>query len=268
MINRIEPSRVLRGVAQSLCACVALCATNAFALDIVEGTNKLQLASEIGKRYVIPLGLEGKTGTQAIEGILSEGFLCDIEPKSEIGLDEPPLLKCEKKPSGFGKLCDKLIVALRFERPDHVPSRMEMIQRLAAFKVHSALPFCPYIPEVSAEYLAQRKTAEAELGRQVDSLDLLGNARRTYEKLLLEGFYCGFTVDKADSDLSDSPKLVCTKRPSGIKFCFESKVVMDVEWSKGTTSMKELFSGLNASVVKAVRSSCEIPAIKSNGAAL
>lgn len=241
----------------------------ASAIDIPEGTNKLQLATEINRRYVIPLGLEGKVAEQAIQIALGEGFRCDLEHVSPIGLNEPPLALCIKQPSGFGALCDDLILALRIEeRVGGIASREELLHKLESLKVRSALTFCPYTPEVSPEYLAQRKTAEAELTRQVDSLDVLGNAKHTYEKFLLEGFYCGFTSDKASTDASESPKLVCTKRPSGIKFCFESKVVMNVEWPKGTSSIKQLFGRLNASSIKAVHSTCEIPAIKSTGAPL
>jgi hypothetical protein len=262
--SRTKFLRVVSAVGSAL----VLLIPGAFAQDLIEGGNKLQLAGEIDKRYVIPLGLKGKTGTQAIEIVLSEGFQCDIEPISAIGLNEPPLSECEKRPSGFGDLCDKLIVTLRFEKIQPPPSRTDMIQQLDTMKVKSALPFCPYTPEVSVEYLAQRKPAEETLAQQVDAYRLTGNARHAYEKLLIEGFYCGFAFAESNKDPMNMPKLVCFKRPTGIKFCFESKIVMDIAWPPAATSGKQLFSRLNLSEVHAVHSSCEIPAIKRTGQAL
>jgi hypothetical protein len=237
---------------------------NVLAFDLVADANKLQLAQEIGKTYIAPLGLKGKTGTQAIQTILSEGFRCDIEPVSVLGLDEPPLAECEKQSSGFGDICDRLLVSLRFDRQTPVPSPADFLKQLDTIKVHSALAFCPYKEEVPIEYLAKRQAAEAVLARQVDSFDLSGNAKSAYEKLLIDGFYCGFISDNAANDLTESPKLMCTKRPSGIKFCFESRLVMEVEWPKAKIPMTQLFGEMNSSQIKAIHSSCEIPAIKSN----
>jgi hypothetical protein len=138
-----------------------------------------------------------------------------------------------------------------------------MIQQLDTMKVYSALAFCPYIPELPAEFLARRKVAEAVLAQQVDAYVLTGNAKKVYEKLLNEGFYCGFASISANKDSKETQKLVCTRRPSGIKFCFESKIEMDIAWPPATTSIGQLYSRLNSSEIKAVRSSCEIPAIKS-----
>lgn len=230
-----------------------------FAIDIPEGTNKLQLASEIDRRYINPLGLKGKTAAQAIEVMLGEGFRCNLEPFSALGLDEPPLSRCVKQPSGFGALCDEQLVALRLERLSGIATRSDLLGQLNSIKVYSAMSFCPYKAEASAEYLAARSGAEEALWRNVETLHVMGQARSAFDRLLLEGFSCGFTIEETAEGSANSPQLSCTKRPSGIKFCFESKLIMDIEWPPGTLTMKQLFGTLPSAQIKAVRSRCETP---------
>jgi hypothetical protein len=230
------------------------------AANLVESGSKLSFAHEIGAKYVVPLGLEEKTGSQALEKILVEGFRCGVVPVSPIGLKEPPRLECSKKPSGYAPLCDELLVTLRFEPIVLAPSRAEMLSMLDIIKVHSALPFCPYEPEVSAEYLVMRQVGEARLAELVESLGLKGNAKGSYDKLMVEGFYCGFSSNNPNDSIS-ATKLICTKKPSGIKFCLESRVVMNVDWDESTSSKNDLFKELNkASITSVESSSCEIPA--------
>lgn len=245
---------------RSLCILFILgMTTYTSAANLVEGGNKLSFAHEIGVRYVVPLGLEGKTASQALEKILSEGFRCDLEPVRPLVPFEPPLAECTKRPSGYAPLCDELLVTLRFEPIVPTPSRTEMLNMLDTIKVDSALPFCPYEPEVSAEYLAMRQVSGASLAELVKALELKGNAKSSYDKLMVEGFYCGFSSNNANDPIA-ATKLVCTKKPSGIKFCLESTVVMDVNWDETTTLKTDLFKGLNKASVTDVTSSCELPA--------
>jgi len=240
----------------------------AFAINIPEGTNKLQAAREIDKQYLTPLGLKGKTAAQAIKTLLAEGFRCGLVPVSPLGLNEPPRSKCVKQPSDFGPLCDELDVSVYLERSSKIVSRADLFQQLDTIKVVSALSFCPYPHEVSAEFLGARSAAESTLLHQVHSLELLRNAKSAYDKLLLEGFYCGFAVDRGPSRSIDSPKLVCTKLPSGISSCFESKLVMDIEWPTATNSIGQLFGALSSARVKAVQASCEVPVVKGRSSSL
>ena len=91
----------------------------------------------------MPLKLEGLTGSQALEKILAEGFRCDLEPVRPLVSYEPPLAECSKKPSGYGPLCEELLVTLRFERITPPPSREELLNMLDTIKVRTAAPFCP-----------------------------------------------------------------------------------------------------------------------------
>ncbi len=241
---------------------------SAFAINIPEGTNKLQLASEITKQYLTPLGLKGKTAAQAIEILLAEGFRCGLEPVSNYGLDLPPRSICVKQPSGFGSLCDFLDVSVHLERMNTVLSRADLLKRLDAIRVDGASAFCPYPSEVSADFLAARSVAEESLRRQVDSLELPQNAKSAYEKLLLDGFYCGFTTEPGPAGASSPPKLMCTKQPTGIKYCFTSKLTLDIDWPTATPSIRQSFGSMNGARIKSVQSSCEVPAIKRRGGPL
>ena len=176
------PNRLLWRIVGSLVVASALLPSTGFAIDLGESANKLKKAHEIDRQYVVLLRLKGKRAIQAIDVLLGEGFRCDLEPFSAIGLDEPPMSTCIKQPSGFGPLCDDLIVALRFERVGEISTRADLLRQLDTIKVQSALPFCPYKPEISAEYLALRGTAEQALRREVEARPLTGNAKSAYDK--------------------------------------------------------------------------------------
>jgi hypothetical protein len=244
---------------------LVLCCSGASAINIPEGTSKLQAADEIDKAYVVPLGLKGKPVVQAMATLQAEGFRCNLQHVSPIGLDEPPLSRCFKERSGFGSLCEELIVTLRFERRVGIVSRADLLKQLDTIKVASALPFCPYKRSVSAEYLATQSIGEQALVRYVEKLDLEGAAKKTYDTLLVEGFYCGFDADRSADAGANARKMVCTKVPSKIKFCFEARLVMDVEWPAGQTAASQLHAALDAAQVKAVHASCEVPSIKVQG---
>jgi len=257
------PNRWLRRSAWGLVAASVLLSPAGFAVDLGESSNKLQKAHEIDRQYVVPLRLKGKRAIQSIEVLLGEGFRCDLEPYSAIGLDEPPMATCVKQPSGFGPSCDDLIVGLRFERLSGIATRADLLRHLDTIKVQSALPFCPYKPEVSAEFLASRATAEQALRREIEAAPLDGNAKAAYDRLLIEGFYCGFALEPGSN--AGAARLVCTKQPSGIKFCFESKLVMEVQWPPEAKTVKQLFGTLPSATITAVQSSCEVPALKRDG---
>ena len=95
----------------------------ASAIDLPESTSKLERANEIDRSYVVPLGLKGKVAIQAIQTVLEDGFRCNLQHVSPIGLNEPPLSRCFKQPSGFGALCDDLILTMRFEERWEVSPR-------------------------------------------------------------------------------------------------------------------------------------------------
>lgn len=231
----------------------------ASAINLPEGTSKLERANEIDREYVVPLGLKGKVAIHAIQMVLDEGFRCNLQHTSPIGLDEPPLARCIKRPSGFGSLCDELILTLRFERAANIDSLEELLRRLGDLKVRSALPFCPYERRATGEYVSARAVGEKTLSKQIRVLDLGGNARLAYDKLLIDGFYCGFELDLVTQRLGRKPRLLCTKVPSRIKFCFEAQVLMDVEWREEVGESTSLLDALKSVQVKAVRTSCELP---------
>ena len=260
------PNRLLWRIVGSLVVASALLPSTGFAIDLGESANKLKKAHEIDRQYVVLLRLKGKRAIQAIDVLLGEGFRCDLEPFSAIGLDEPPMSTCIKQPSGFGPLCDDLIVALRFERVGEISTRADLLRQLDTIKVQSALPFCPYKPEISAEYLALRGTAEQALRREVEARPLTGNAKSAYDKLLIEGFYCGFALEPGVN--AGAARLACTKQPSGIKFCFESKLVMEVLWPPELKTVEQLFGILPSATVTSVQSSCEVPVLERGGPSL
>jgi hypothetical protein len=251
--------------AKALALTLALWASDVSAINFAEGTSKLQKADEIDRTYVVPLALKSKPAEQAMTRLLAEGFRCKLEPFSSTGLDMRPYADCVKQPSGFGELCDDLIVTLRFQRLDDVRTRADVVRHLDKMKIASALPFCPYKRKASAEYLATRGVGEQSLAQYADGLDLVGNAKKTYDTLLIEGFYCGFAADPIADSTANAPTLVCTKVPSKIKYCFEAKLVIDVDWPAGQTATSQLHGAMSAAQVKTVRSSCEVPVVKSQG---
>jgi hypothetical protein len=243
-------------------ACLVF-ASDTWAGTLEESSSKLQLATEIQRGYVQSLSLRGKTAEQAIATMLAEGFRCKIEASDPFGLIHNPLSTCSKQPSGFGELCDKLEVTLDFDRLSGPASQEAMLGQLDTIKTKFATAFCPYPQTVSAEFVALRASAEAELSRHVASLDLAGSARAVFDRLLVGGYYCGFATG-ASIPVSEA-QLVCTKAPTGIKFCFRSNLVMSVAWPVEVTRTEQLFGALPKAQVKAVRSTCELPAIKSDG---
>jgi hypothetical protein len=244
------------------CTSVLLTAL-AHAIDLVEGTNKLGYGKEIEKEYLRPLGLRGKSASKAVQTLLGEGFLCDIEPMNPVALDKHPHVNCVKSPSGFGPLCAELLATVRLEFQPGITSREELSKQLDSTKVDFVFALCPYPHEVSIEYLTARTKAEATLQHEVNAQQLAGNAKAAYDKLMLQGFSCGF--ERGAEGTSDSAKLTCTKLPSGVKYCFQSKLVMDVKWPQHVTTMKQLFGALPLAEIKAINSSCVIPLIRSAG---
>ncbi len=230
---------------------------SAGATNIPEGTSKLQMGSEIDKAYVAPLGLKGKPGTQAMETLLREGFRCNLRHFGLKGLDEHPYSRCIKEPSGFGNLCDELDVFVRFEPSVGIASEVDLLKQLDTIKVHSTSSLCPYKQQASMEYLAGKRAGEEILAQQVQAFDLVGNAKNAFDKLLVKGFYCGVDFDPNTLKPEHSPKLICTKWPSQIKSCYESKIVIDVEWSVDGNVTNQPLEALKSANVKAVRSSCE-----------
>lgn len=257
--------KALPRFARVLCLGLTVLTASTSAIDVPKGTSKLQLANEIDKAYVVPLGLKGKPADQAIAALLADGFRCQLQYASGIVPSEPPLSRCVKLPSGFGELCDELTVTLRFERLSGIASQVNLLERLDTIKVASALPFCPDKRQASVEYLAGRSEGEAGLAQQVSAFNLVGNAKAAYDKLLVEGFYCGFDLDAGAQKAESKPKLVCTKVPSQIKLCFESKLVMDVQWPTESRTTSQLLDALKLAEIKAIRSSCEVPAKKGKG---
>lgn len=229
------------------------------AIDIPEGTSKLELANQIDRNYVVPLGLKGKPAAQAIEVLLSEGFRCRLQQSSQVVPSEPPLSRCVKSPSQFGPLCNELIVTLRFERSTDIQSQSDLLDHLDIVKVASALPFCPYQRQASPSYLAGRGAGEKELAQQASTLNLLGNARVTFDKLLLEGYYCGFELVSDPEKAVNRTNLVCTLIPTKSKLCFEAKLVLEITWQAPLDASKRWREALKSADIKGIRSSCELP---------
>ncbi len=184
--------RILLRISLALACASVLLPTFAHAINIVEGTNKLQYATEIGKKYIHPLGLNGKTAADANRTLLGEGFRCDIEVINPNAMLKQPKLRCVKQPSGFGPLCDELLLTVRLEVLPGAIAIEDLYKQLDATKVDFAMTLCPYPHAVSTEYLAMRGRAEEELQRQVNAQQFLGNAKATYERLMLSGAYCCF----------------------------------------------------------------------------
>jgi hypothetical protein len=239
---------------------IVLAAGEASALNLPEGTSKLALGSEITRVYLIPLGLEGKPANESIGTLLAEGFRCNLEPHSTVVARERPLSDCIKKPSGFGPLCDELFVSLRFPHQEKILSRSELQERLTSIKVYAATAFCPWVRTPRAEYIAARHVGSETLTEQVRAFDLEGNAKMAYNRLMVEGYSCGFELDPATQKPIAGPKMICTQWPTKIKYCYEAKVMMDVQWGMGPTGAGGLLNELESSKVTEVHSSCEVPA--------
>ena len=238
---------------------VVLAIASANAINVPEGTSKLVLASEITRQYVVPLGLKGKPAAHAISVFLAEGFRCNLKPRRQYGTDDSPLSDCIKEPSGFSPLCDELIVTAYYERQERVLSRAELLKRMGAINVDYTLSFCPYKRTPGAEYITYLDTGSASLVEQVHAFHLIGNARASFDKLMKEGYSCGFELDPSTKKPPPRPKLICTKWPSQIKYCYEARIMMDVRWGGAAIDSSKLYNELERSQVLEVRSSCEVP---------
>lgn len=263
----------LRGRMQWVWVTVALGAVIAWlpdvqAANLPESTSKLVFARQIDREYTASLGLKGRSASYAFTTLLGEGFRCDLHLVSPvIGLDLPPFTQCRKLSSGFGPLCDDLEIMVHFERQPEIKSREELFERLDTVLVDFPLAFCPYPDEVSVEFVGARAAAEQELSQQVNALELIGNAQSAYKKLLMQDYYCGFLAATAEDGATpaEPARMVCTRRWTRIRYCHEAKLVMDVDWPSGVTSMTQFYAALPNAQIKAVRSSCEIPNIRPDG---
>ena len=259
--------RLLRQLGRLLFTGVMAWLPNAQAINLPESTNKLMFARELNRIYVDPLGMYEKPASKAFETLLGEGFRCGLQLVSPIGLNEPPLTRCVKLRSGFAPQCDELRLTVEFEPRPEIGSREELFGRLETVSVRSARAFCPYPDEVSVEFVAARGSAEEALAQQVSALGLLGNALAAYEKLLMKDYYCGFEA-KTDEELGQhvsSAQMICTRWRTRIRYCHEARLVMDMDWPTGTSSIKQLYGALAQAKVKAVRSSCEVPNVRAAG---
>jgi hypothetical protein len=245
-----------------LLAWILLSAVRVEAANIPESTSKLARAHEITRSYVIPLGLRGKSAANALGVLLAEGFRCDLKSRREVGTFDNPLSDCIKKPTGFGPLCEDLIVSAYFETQEKILLPAELLGRLNDIKVHAGLSFCPYRNSPKAEYVTHQNVGSDTLTELVRSRDLVGDAQAAYAKLMLDGYYCGFELDPATGKPVGHPKLICTQWPTKIKYCYEAKVVMDVRWSASANEAIKLLSELKAAQILRVQSSCEVPAAK------
>jgi len=147
------------------------------AANVPESTNKLALGSEITRTYVRPLGLKGKSAANALSVLLAEGFRCDLKPRRGIGTEDNPLSDCRKQPSGFGPLCDHLIVSVYFEEQEKILAPAELLGRLDDIKVDGALSFCPYRSPPKTEYITHQNVGSETLAELVRSRDLVRNAQ-------------------------------------------------------------------------------------------
>lgn len=120
--------------------------------------------------------------------------------------------------------------------------------------------FCPYTNPPRTEYVTHQDIGSATLAALVPSLALLGNARTTFDKLRLDGYACGFEVDPVTNKPVGLPKLICTHRPTNIKYCYEAKLVMDVRWGAAAIDAMGLVNALKAAQIVQVQSSCDVPA--------
>ena len=249
----------------AIVSCVIYVPLAAALTNIVESGKKHELATRIEETYLKELDVRNRTGLYAIEKLMSEGFRCEVKPKDDYGYGLPPRIKCLKNSLMFGVLCRELSVSLSLDREPEINSRKELLAQLDTRKVYGFGAFCPPDVELPVGYLVKRKNAEQALRAYIETLSLEGSAGNAYQILMEQGFYCGYDTDQKIKGAIDLSRLVCSMWPSKIDFCFEPKIILDIEWSKGDGPPSPSLSHINKSRVKAVHSRCEIPAVKSNG---
>jgi hypothetical protein len=244
---------------------IALVVSNTSAVNLPESTNKLMLGQDIYQANYRHFGFKGKSAEQAIEILLREGFLCYLQPLNAYGLNVPPTAICNSRSSKYGSLCEKFQISFEMQRLDGVKSRKNMLDQLDKLQVELAMGFCPYSRSVASEFLTGRHIGETNLQESVQKLTVLGNAKSAYEKLLIDGYACGFGQAVDLSEANNLPGLVCTKGPSEARLCFEAKLVLKVEWMNANTNSMQVIDRLKTARVTAVQASCELPAVIGGG---
>jgi hypothetical protein len=244
---------------------VVIWVPNTQAASLPESTNRLMFARELNRTYIDPLLLPGKPASYAVEVMLGEGFRCSLDLVSEIGLDEPPLTRCFKSSTRFAPKCPDLYVTVRFERQPQIRSREELLKQLDTVRVRNAMAFCPYPNEVSSEFVTAHDAAEAALARQVKEMGLHDSALAAYQKLILQGYYCGFEVKAVEEGDRPAAQLICSRWRTRIRFCHEARLAIDIDWPAGVSSAKQFYGALGKARVKSVRTSCELPIVVTSG---
>jgi ACT domain-containing protein len=247
------------------CLSIALFMSNTSALNLPESTNKLMLGQDIYQANYRHFGFKGKSAEQAIEILLREGFLCYLQPLNAYGLDVPPTAICNSRSSKYGPLCEKFQIRFEMQRVDGVKSRKNMLDQLDKIQVDLAMGFCPYSRSVASEFLTGRHIGETNLQENVQKLNVLGDAKSAYDKLLIDGYACGFGQAIDLSAARNLPGLVCTKGPSEARLCFEVNVVLKVEWANTNTNSLQVIDRLKTARVTAVQASCELPVVIGGG---
>ena len=236
---------------------------NAYGVDLPDSTNRLVYSGQVNSEYIGTFNLELMRGRSALQTMLNEGFRCRIQVGNELVAEN---INCSKRPSGFAPLCDDLITTVYFEhankRVPGIETREDLYRKLDTLKVVFYGSFCPYPRQASTDFLSTRESGEKLLRHKLDDMKLIGNVQQAFDKLLVDGFYCGFASEEKEGVKVAQAKMVCNKLPSRIQGCFNARVSFDVNWPVGTHSFKQLYASLPQAAINSMSSDCEIPQSK------
>lgn len=222
----------------------------------------MMLGDAMNAQYIDPLHLKGETVRSAMNVMFLEGYRCGIHPKNENSyIESSASIRCGKKTPTNENYCAEFWVSLFADWTEKISLRPGLYHQMNISKVTDTLGFCVTPISLSSDYLKQRENAEETLAKYVNGLSLRGkNANDVFEILLNEGFKCGLGNAKGDVDSElKSPKMLCTKLPSRIKYCYEAKLILDLTSEKQRHSLIKNIDDLANFTFTQINTSCLIP---------
>jgi hypothetical protein len=224
------------------------------------------IARHVHETYVDGLKLEGRSGDVVLRLMLKEGFSCRLAAVSPIGLDEPPLTRCDRVGNEFGPHCRDVRVTARFRAAPDLRTQESLFHRLETARVVSTSVLCLSPQVVPPEFLAAKEAAERLYAERTARIARARSAREAFERLMIEGYYCGFSSRENDGrGLKKPDEIVCSLPNPGIRYCFKGLVVLSLKWSSEFRTFDEHFDALSSAEVSDLRSSCWIPSVASGG---